>query len=152
MNAGPKYDLIFVLLLLFVSNSSFAPRYEYKWADNVKVKKPLACSAPEYVDFLLTWVQDMMDDQNVFPQDVGKDFPKNFKAVVGDIFRRLFRIYAHIYHAHMDKIREDKSEAHLNTSFRHFIFFCEEFDLIPDPQLAPLETLIEEMRKKYPKV
>jgi MOB kinase activator 1 len=99
----------------------------------------------------MSWIQDMMDNQDIFPSEVGKDFPKDFKNIVGDIFRRLFRVYAHIYLAHHDKIKAADAEAHLNTSFRHFIFFCEEFDLIPEQQLAPLESLIAEMRKKYPK-
>ena len=26
------------------------PKFEYRWADGVKVKKPIECSAPEYVE------------------------------------------------------------------------------------------------------
>ena len=32
------------------------PKYEYMWADGQTVKKPISCSAPRYVDYLLTWV------------------------------------------------------------------------------------------------
>jgi len=148
-------------------------RFEFKWADGVKVKKPITCSAAEYVDYLLDWVQELLENQDIFPQDAGKstsltvkldlltflskpnqtgkDFPKNFKSTVSDIFRRLFRVYAHIYHHHHDNIKKDNAEAHLNTSFKHFLFFCDEFELIPDAQLAPLTPLIEELRKKQPK-
>jgi MOB kinase activator 1 len=126
-------------------------KFEFKWADGVKVKKPITCSASEYVDYLLDWVQDLLENEDIFPQDAGKDFPKNFKNTVSDIFRRLFRVYAHIYHHHHDNIKKDNAEAHLNTSFKHFIFYCDEFDLIPDAQLAPLAPLIEELRKKQPR-
>lgn len=34
---------------------SAGPNYQYRWADGVKVKKPIEVSAPEYVDLLLTW-------------------------------------------------------------------------------------------------
>ena len=36
---------------------SAGPKYEYHWADGNQVKKPIKCSAPKYIDFLMTWVQ-----------------------------------------------------------------------------------------------
>jgi hypothetical protein len=39
------------------------------------------------------------------------------------IFKRLFRVYAHIYHSHFQKIVGLGAEAHLNTCFKHFIYF-----------------------------
>lgn len=63
----------------------------------------------------------------MFPSKIGVPFPKQFKSVVMNIFKRLFRVYAHIYHAHFPKIVSLGEEAHLNTSFKHFIFFVLEF-------------------------
>ncbi|PWA83434.1 Mob1/phocein [Artemisia annua] len=51
----------------------------------------------------------------------GVPFPANFRDVVKTIFKRLFRVYAHIYHTHFQKIVSLKEEAHLNTCFKHFI-------------------------------
>lgn len=53
----------------------------------------------------------------------GTPFPPNFKEVVKTIFKRLFRVYAHIYHSSFQKIVSLKEEAHLNTCFKHFILF-----------------------------
>jgi hypothetical protein len=53
----------------------------------------------------------------------GTPFPPNFKEVVKTIFKRLFRVYAHTYHSHFQKIVSLKEEAHLNTCFKHFILF-----------------------------
>ena len=58
-----------------------------------------------------------------FPFCQGTPFPPNFKEVVKTIFKRLFRVYAHIYHSHFQKIVSLKEEAHLNTCFKHFILF-----------------------------
>lgn len=58
-----------------------------------------------------------------FPLCQGTPFPPNFKEVVKTIFKRLFRVYAHIYHSHFQKIVSLKEEAHLNTCFKHFILF-----------------------------
>ena len=124
------------------------PKFEYMWPNG---KKPIALSAPAYIEKLLNWVQELMDDEHLFPTKVDAEFPKNFKDTVKDIFRRLFRVYAHLYLSHFQDIEKDQMEAHLNTSFRHFLFFVEEFDLIDKKQLTPLAPLIQEMDAKYPK-
>ena len=36
-------------------------------------------------------------------------------------------------------------EAHLNTSFKHFVFFIQEFELIDKKELAPLQELIDRL-------
>lgn len=50
---------------------SAGPQYEYLWADGDKVKKPIKCTAPEYMDYLMSWIQTILDDENVFPSRVG---------------------------------------------------------------------------------
>eukprot|EP01092_Planopodium_desertum_P001558 TRINITY_DN12377_c0_g1_i1.p1 TRINITY_DN12377_c0_g1~~TRINITY_DN12377_c0_g1_i1.p1 ORF type:complete len:225 (-),score=25.50 TRINITY_DN12377_c0_g1_i1:67-741(-) len=127
---------------------SAGPKYEYHWADGEKVKKPIKVSAPIYVDYLMTWVQAILDDEKVFPSRVDVPFPKNFKAIVKRIFKRLFRVYAHIYYSHFDKIINLGEEAHLNTCFKHFYYFIEEFDLVEKRELAPLSDLITNLTKK----
>ena len=47
-------------------------RYEYHWADGKTVKRPIKCSAPKYVDYLMSWVQDQLDDETMFPSKIGK--------------------------------------------------------------------------------
>jgi hypothetical protein len=73
-------------------------RYEYHWADGVEIKRPIKVSAPEYVDRLMRWIQDQLDDEKIFPSTVDVPFPKEFKLYVKNIFRRMFRVYAHIYY------------------------------------------------------
>lgn len=48
------------------------PRYEYHWADGTNIKKPIKCSAPKYIDYLMTWVQDQLDDETLFPSKIGE--------------------------------------------------------------------------------
>lgn len=55
---------------------SAGPKYEYHWADGQTVKKPIKCSAPKYIDYLMTWVQEQLDDENLFPSKIG-EFPKD---------------------------------------------------------------------------
>jgi len=122
--------------------------YEYLWADGETVKKPIKVSAPKYIDLLMTWVQSILDDESVFPSSVDVPFPKNFKDVVKTIFKRLFRVYAHIYYSHFQNIVSLGEEAHLNTCFKHFYYFCSEFQLIDKKELAPLQDLIDNLINK----
>jgi len=127
---------------------SAGPQYEYLWADGVKVKKPIKVSAPEYVDLLMSWVETQLNDEHIFPLQLGTPFPKNFQAIVRVIFKRLFRVYAHIYHSHFQKIVGLGAEAHLNTCFKHFIYFVHEFKLIDPKELQPLKDLIDSLMGK----
>jgi hypothetical protein len=52
-------------------------------------------------------------------------FPKNFIHIAKTILKRLFRVYAHIYHQHFREVVSLGEEAHLNTSFKHFIYFVQ---------------------------
>eukprot|EP00037_Helgoeca_nana_P032542 m.414310 g.414310 ORF g.414310 m.414310 type:complete len:225 (+) comp29313_c0_seq1:568-1242(+) len=122
---------------------SAGPKYEYHWADGVRVKRPIKCCAPEYIDFMMTWVQEQLDSETVFPSRMGVPFPKNFMQITKTILKRLFRVYAHIYHAHFEKVCQLEEERHLNTSFKHFTFFVHEFDLIDKKELVPLAELID---------
>lgn len=76
----------------------------------------------------------------VFPQRPGEPFPATFEDIVKTIFKRLFRIYAHMYWSHLDKIQELGAEKHLNTCFKHFCYFTAEFNLIDQKELAPLQA------------
>lgn len=79
-------------------------RYEYLWEDGVKFKRPTKLPAPEYVDALMNWAQNILDDESTFPNKIGVPFPRNFRETVRTIVRRLFRVYAHIYSNHFDQI------------------------------------------------
>lgn len=82
---------------------------------------------------------------------LGVPFPKMFLSVVKVIFKRLFRVYAHIYHSHFQHIMALGLEYHLNTCFKHFIYFTgyntkiiiDEFKLVEEKELAPLAELIQ---------
>jgi len=124
---------------------SAGPKYEYHWADGHHVKKPIKCSAPRYIDYLMSWVQDQLDDETIFPSKIGVPFPKNFQSIAKTILKRLFRVYAHIYHVHFAEVIRLQEEAHLNTSFKHFIYFVQEFGLIEKKELAPLAELIDRL-------
>ena len=118
--------------------------HEYFWSDS-KGTLMEPCPANVYIDYLLSWVQEELDDENIFPSQIGKSFPANFPHIAQTIMKRLFRIYAHVYHQHSPLIEQLKSVEHFNTSFKHFVLFVREFQLVPQRQLAPLQGLIDQL-------
>lgn len=63
------YQILIKSIIWF--SFSFFCRYEYHWADGTNIKKPIKCSAPKYIDYLMTWVQDQLDDETLFPSKIG---------------------------------------------------------------------------------
>ncbi|KAH9359825.1 hypothetical protein HPB48_015709 [Haemaphysalis longicornis] len=144
--------------------------YEYHWADGQMVKKPIKCSAPEYIDYAMTWVQDQLYDESLFPSKIGElsscllrplllsllltlshaevPFRWNFFSIAKTILERLLRVCAHIYHQHFSEVVQLGDEVHLNSSFKHFILFVQEFGLVDHHELTPLEEVIEKLTSK----
>ena len=50
--------------------------HEYFWSDS-KGNLMEPCPANIYIDYLLKWVQEELDDENIFPSQIGL-FPKYF--------------------------------------------------------------------------
>jgi MOB kinase activator 1 len=118
--------------------------YKYLWSDDA-TSKPVSVSAPEYINLLLRWVDVQLENQAIFPSVAGIPFPDDFTDIVRNIMKRLFRIYAHCYYHHLENFHSLGTSAHLNTSFKHFMFFVKEFDLIDPDQLDPLRDMIDDI-------
>jgi len=100
----------------------------YTWIN--QDRKHVHLPAPTYIDYVMTWVQNMLDDDNVFPTKSGQDFPPSFPSTVKHIYRQLLRVFAHLYHAHYAQILHLRSEPHFNSLFAHFLAFGAEFELL----------------------
>ena len=126
-------------------------KYTYLWADGVTVKTPIKVPAPEYVDYLMEWVDAQISNERLFPVtdgavgNSGAQYPTNFMSHMKVIFKRLFRVYAHMYHSHFKVFVDLTAEVHLNTCFKRFVFFILEFELVQDKELAPLRDLIDSL-------
>ncbi|EEY21047.1 maintenance of ploidy protein mob1 [Verticillium alfalfae VaMs.102] len=73
-------------------------------------------------------------------------FPKSFPSLVRQIFKRMYRVYAHIYCHHYAVIRELGLEPHLNTSFKQYVLFVDEHKLDSGKDFyGPLSDLAAKM-------
>ncbi|KCV70754.1 maintenance-ploidy protein MOB1 (MPS1 binder 1) [Fonticula alba] len=125
-------------------------KFEYYWKDDHQYKQATSVSTPLYVDLLMKWVESQINDESIFPPEVGRPFPKNFKAICANIFRRLTRVFCHVYIHHFEMIQEIGAEAHINACFKHFYYFTAEFKLVDEKELRPLEDFINSVIKESP--
>uniref|UniRef100_A0A0N5A3G6 MOB kinase activator-like 1 n=1 Tax=Parastrongyloides trichosuri TaxID=131310 RepID=A0A0N5A3G6_PARTI len=121
---------------------SAGQHYEYYWSSGSTV---MSLPAYKYVDYLMSWVADTLDDELIFPSQIGKQFPVEFHKIAQTIMKRIFRIYAHVYNEHMDYLAQLNAVEHFNTSLKHFILFVNEFDLMNSEQMEPLSDFIEKI-------
>jgi MOB kinase activator 1 len=128
---------------------------EYRWLDrsNDRYQKATSVSAPEYMVLLFDWINLLFEDEAIFPTNPNTPFPKNFIRIVKKIMARLFRVFVHLYYHHYEEIRNNGSSAHLNTIFKHFLFFSFEFKLLEKDETEPLNEVIVQLLgpsyKKY---
>jgi MOB kinase activator 1 len=105
------------------------------------------CSPAEQVIFHFAAVCLLNNTANQkFTPTPGVPFPKNFPSQIRQIFKRLYRVYAHIYCHHYHVILKLGLEPHLNTSFKHYVLFIDEHNLSSGKDFwGPLGDLVESM-------
>ncbi|KAL0481607.1 MOB kinase activator [Acrasis kona] len=149
-------SLIYGQLQSYCDNStcpqmSAGQSFMYLWRDENNDKmEPIKLSAKEYISRSLNWIRSTLDDEKVFPSSSDVPFPKKFEKIVKSIFKRIFRIYAHILYDHFPKVQALGIEAHINSSLKHFLLFSFEFGLLGKNELEPLnEHIINRLGSQY---
>jgi len=121
-------------------------KYKYLWEDGQKYNKPVSVAACEYVELLIKWVSVELDNEAIFIPS-GKNYPKTFLPIVRKIWKRLARVYFHIYYHHWEQVKQLEAEGHVNTCFKHFYYFATEFELVKQADLEPVQALTQHLDK-----
>jgi len=138
----------------FRPGEGFPSGVEYRWSDGAS-GEAMSVSAPVYIEKVLGWIADQINDETKFPDDDDETEAlrvfqtPQFAALCGQIFRRLFRVYGIIYSSFFGTLEALDMAPHLNSCFKHFMYFCTEFGLLPEREVEPLEVLVKPIRKKY---
>jgi len=119
-------------------------RYEYLWGGGAgRVGgggAPRRVPAREYVDLLLAAVAAAGD---ALPPPAGAPLAPDFVAgTAKPLFRRLLRVYAHVYCHHLPTVRALAAEGHLDACLRHFHAFVTYHELVDAKELAPLADVL----------
>lgn len=125
----------------------FPNGYEYKIpTDGGGTRK---CSGPEYVEFVLSWAEAQINDTGLFPTSPDTPFPAKYMDAIHNIYKRLFRIFAIIYSQYFSTLEKQGAIAHLNTCFKHFMFFVWQYDLVDNKELEALKELTHSLKVIY---
>ena len=113
-----------------------------------------------------TWVSGKITDQSLFPTDsftsvppaptpaqqaldpnywLGKPsgFPQRFETEIRNMYKQMFRCYAHLYWQHWLFYWDTNAHRELNTCFVHFINVGRMFNLITEKDTEPMQPLID---------
>lgn len=119
----------------------------YPWFDEKGKKTRVA--APQYIDYVMTFTQKTVSDENIFPTKYGEcfvavfvfiieyllliivafvystanEFPTSFESIVRKILRLLFHVIAHLYAAHFREVALLRLHGQLNLTFAHLTAF-----------------------------
>eukprot|EP00708_Paratrimastix_pyriformis_P003000 GAFH01001764.1.p1 GENE.GAFH01001764.1~~GAFH01001764.1.p1 ORF type:complete len:411 (+),score=30.90 GAFH01001764.1:69-1235(+) len=116
---------------------SAGKRYEYLWADGVNVKQPKQVTAPQYMELLFEWAEKQLNE-----------LPPNSEAALKslkNVCKRLFRVFAHIYHHHYQAMRQVGKVDQINAHFKEFMLFVQSNSMIAGQEQEPLKTLIQDL-------
>ncbi|XP_040422177.1 MOB kinase activator 3C isoform X3 [Cygnus olor] len=68
-------------------------KYEYRWQDDSKYKKPTKLSAPQYMCMLMDWIEMLINNEDIFPTRIAERFADaihNVMPELATVFQRLF--------------------------------------------------------------
>ncbi|XP_014248741.1 MOB kinase activator-like 2 [Cimex lectularius] len=116
----------------------------YLWFDEKGKKTRVA--APQYIDYVMTFTQKTITDENIFPTKYANEFPNSFESIVRKILRLLFHVMAHLYHCHFREVVLLNLHAHLNCLFAHLILFNARFNLIDPHETEILSDLVTALK------
>ncbi|CAH0561262.1 unnamed protein product [Brassicogethes aeneus] len=111
----------------------------YLWFDEKGKKTKVA--APQYIDYVMTFIQKTISDETIFPTKYANEFPSSFESIVRKIVRLLFHVVAHLYAAHFKEVALLGLHTHLNLTFAHLTALHHRFALIDAKETEVLQDL-----------
>ena len=125
------------------------------WVDHYRYKTVTSLPAKTYIDFLIQWISKQLEKESLFPADkstteyrrwiVDSSFPQQYVNKVKSVVKRYFRIYAHIYHSHLNTLKDLKMDTAFLDSLAYFFYFIDVYFLIPLIDLRPLSCAIHQL-------
>lgn len=143
MLARGKYNTINLTLFTFTF------RYEYMWSDGVTFIEPVSIPARTYMKFCLLWTQKQLKDPALIPATPEAKYPDDVQNTWKMIYRRIFRVYAHLLINHQDDF--DKTGvmgAVLNCMIRRLVLFGIEGKLTGKKELEPIKVTLKKIKKE----
>jgi hypothetical protein len=110
-----------------------------QWIDEKNKKR--SCSAPDYINLVMSFTHGCLKDESIFPTKYGQKFSSDIEAIMRKMVRLLLHVVGHIYHAHYQPVVHLGLHPHLNTVTYHLVTFAHCFHLVDERDLQPLTDL-----------
>lgn len=114
---------------------------QYYWYD--EWGKKVKCMVLQYVDFVMSFVQKLVMDEDVFFIKYGREFFSFFEFLVRKICRYLFYVLVYIYWVYFKEMLVLELYGYLNIFYVYFIFFVWEFNLLDFKEIVIMDDFIE---------
>jgi len=105
-------------------------QYEYRWRD-VETGDVVNIGATSYMHFLFEWTESISETQNL---------SNNVQSLSADVARRLFRVYAHIFHEHYNHICSLGLSSEFDARLIHLSHFLLKHRMITGKELLPMRS------------
>lgn len=119
------------------------------WCDGVTFINPISIPARTYMKFCLLWTQKQWKDPEIIPSTPTTIlYPQNILTTWKMMYRRLLRVYAHLYVNHkadFDKIGVLGSV--IQCMLRRFILYGIESGLTSKKELEPVKGILKKIQK-----
>jgi MOB kinase activator 1 len=140
-----RIDLFFSSCSLFCTVSTCpmfnaGPQYQYFWEDADTA--PVQLSAPEYFNTLKRWIRRHLSDRILFPRESGTEMSEAAAGVMQTAYRRMLRVFAHMYTCHFHEIQKQNMEPVANTLLAHYLMFVVMNQLVPREELSMLMPIV----------
>eukprot|EP00924_Labyrinthula_sp_SR-Ha-C_P008572 maker-scaffold_37-snap-gene-0.31-mRNA-1 protein AED:0.00 eAED:0.00 QI:34/1/1/1/0/0/2/131/266 len=138
-----------------LENNGYPPNRKYLWKMHPR-NPPEELPVRDYIEVVLEWIKQRVMDEDIFPMDEDTEFPGNFRKIVEKIMQRLFRVFAIVYsNPLLSGIKEGKREnqqiVHLKRVFKHFMYFCWEWELISNKETDCIYHVVDPLYRSFEK-
>lgn len=139
-------------------------RTTYTWIDTNR--NPINLPANTYIKHIQTWVAGKVQDETLMPttgfpnapaaptqQQIANDsnhwlgkasgFPQRYENEIKNMYKQMFRCYAHLYWQHWLNFWDLSCHRELNTCFVHFVNVGRMFNLLSEKDTEPMQPLID---------
>lgn len=127
----------------------FPKGIRYTWRSDKYTVKPEHITASEYVDKALLWIEEVMDNESIFPKSIEFCFPLTFKMYLKRIYLLLFRVFSII----IDKdscLVTDENELRIYELLRNMLYFSWLYEINEFIDLAViLKSIIKTIFDNY---
>lgn len=134
-----------------LSGQGFPPGFNFTLSGK-DINVSSSVSAPVYIEEVLYWIEAeiMNDDSNFFSDDDNDQYDAtSSSALYNKIYVYLFHVYAILFSTYQETFQDYGMIVHLNSTFKHFIFFCTQFELLPEQEVECLMEYVRPIRKSY---